>query len=189
MYRVLQEYLSERSELPESDLSRILGHFQQKKVRRNETIVDFGEICRDFYFINEGAIRIYTINSEGVELSRFFAFEKTFCTALPSFIDQKPAHEYLQAIERSELLVIPRKDFYGLVSDYSEFDRIYREILEFSFINNQKRIYSYQGYSALEKIQLLIKMQPDFLLRVSNKLAASYLGMSPSTLSRLKSKI
>ncbi|MBC9796267.1 Crp/Fnr family transcriptional regulator [Sinomicrobium weinanense] len=189
MYSILKAYLSERSELPESDLSCILDRFQWKKVRKNEIIIDFGEVCRYFYFINKGAVRIFTINSEGVELSRFFAFERTFCTTLPSFIDQQPAHEYLQAIERSELLVISRKDFYGLVSEYNEFDRIYREILEFSFISNQKRIYSFQGYSALEKVQLLLKMQPDFLLRVSNKLAASYLGMSPSTLSRLKSKI
>ena len=189
MLHNVQNYLSQKSSLSKEEITHIMTHFVEKKVKRNEILVDFDCICNQFYFIEKGAVRIYAINSEGVELSRFFAFENTFCTALPSFIDQKPTYEYLQAIEPCRLVVISRKDFYLLVDKYIEFERIYRKILEFSFINNQQRIYSYQGFTALERVQLLIKMQPDFLLRVSNKLAASYLGMSPSTLSRTKRKL
>lgn len=189
MFPSLQNYLSQKSSLPEKEISEIESYFVIKRTKRNEILINNSTISNRFYFIVEGALRIYTINSEGIELSRFFAFENTLCTALPSFIDQKSSNEFLQAIEPSLLLVINRKDFYKLVNKYHEFERIYRKILEFSFINNQQRIYSYQGFTALERVQLLIKMQPNFLLRVSNKLAASYLGMSPSTLSRVKRKL
>lgn len=185
----LQNYLSQKSSLSKEEITDIENYFVERKTKRNETLIDYNAISNYFFFIAEGAVRIYTINSEGIELSRFFAFENTFCTALPSFIDQQPSKEYLQTIEPSKLLAISRVDFYNLVDKYPEFERVYRKILEFSFINNQQRIYSYQGYTALERLQLLLKMQPDFLLRVSNKLAASYLGMSPSTLSRTKRKL
>jgi len=56
-------------------------------------------------------------------------------------------------------------------------------------MNAQKRIYGFQGFDALEKVKWVIESQPNFLLRVSNKMAASYLGISPSTLSRAKSRL
>ena len=189
MFPSLQNYLSQKSSLSDKEITHIESHFVEKKVKRNETLINYNTLSNHFYFVVKGAVRIYSINSEGVELSRFFAFENTFCTALPSFINQQSSFEYLQAIEPCRLLVINRKDFFRLVDEYHEFERIYRKILEFSFINNQQRIYSYQGFTALERVQLLIKMQPDFLLRVSNKLTASYLGMSPSTLSRTKKNL
>jgi len=189
MFPSLQNYLSQKSSLSEKEITVIESYFFAQRAKRNEILIDPNGVSDKFYFIVKGALRIYSINSEGVELSRFFAFENTFCTALPSFIDQKKSNEYLQSIEASQLLVINREDFYRLVDKYHEFERIYRKILEFSFINNQQRIYSYQGYTALERVQLLMKMQPDFLLRISNKLSASYLGMSPSTLSRTKRKL
>lgn len=189
MYLNLKNYLSKKCSFSEKDITYVISHFVEKKVKRNETLMDYRTICKQFYFIDKRAIRIYTINSDGKELSRFFAFENTFCTALPSFIDQTPSFVYLQTIEPSRLFVITIRDFYKHVVKYYDFERIYRKIHELSFINNQKRIYSFQGYTALEEVRLLIMMQPDFLLRVSNKLTASYLGMSSSTLSRTKQKL
>ena len=69
------------------------------------------------------------------------------------------------------------------------FARIYTEILELGFIMAQKRIYGFQGYDALSKVKWTLKNQPKLLVRVSNKMAASFLGISPSTLSRLKAKL
>lgn len=185
----LSQYLRKKSNLEEEVIDYIASHFQLKIVNRNEILVDFSQICREFYFINKGILRIFSVNSEGMEISRFFAFEEMFCTALPSFIDQKSANEYLQSIEKSELLVCNRNDFYRLIAQFPEFDRIYREILELGFITSQKRIYGFQGFDALEKVKWTIENQPQILQRISNKMAASYLGISPSTLSRVKSRL
>jgi len=78
---------------------------------------------------------------------------------------------------------------YKLVNEFPQFAKIYTEILELGFIVAQKRIYGFQGFDAKEKVQWVIKNQPQLLVRVSNKMAASYLGISPSTLSRIKSKL
>lgn len=189
MLEKLKLYLSNHTALEKTAIDYIGTYFNSVSVKRNEILVDYSQVCQNFYFINKGILRIYTINSEGLETSRFFAFENMFCTALPSFIDQKPAGEYLQSIEKSELMVCNRTDFYKLINKFPEFDRLYREILELGFITSQKRIYGFQGFTALEKVEWIIKNQPEILQRISNKIAASYLGISPSTLSRTKAKL
>lgn len=185
----LKKYLAERTKLTAAEIKYISSHFKLEKVKRKQNLVDFHATCSRYYFISKGSLRIFTINEEGIENTRCLAFENMFCTALPSFIDQKPAYEYLQAIEKSELLSISREDFFKLVNEFPPFDKVYREILEMAFIISQQRIYSFQGFDALEKVQWLIENQPNVLLKVSNKIAASYLGLSPSTLSRVKAKL
>ncbi|MDP3679945.1 MAG: Crp/Fnr family transcriptional regulator [Flavobacterium sp.] len=189
MYELLKKYINSRIQINDEEINLICSFFKSVRTKRNEILVRYDEICQQYYFVNKGCIRLFTINKEGSETSRFFAFEGSFGTALPSFINQQPAFEYLQTIEKSELLVISRTDFYHLVATMPEFAMIYREILELGFITAQKRIYGFQGYDALEKVKWIITHQPHFLLRVSNKMAASYLGISPSTLSRIKSKL
>lgn len=189
VYQPLASYILHRHKIGPEKLQDICSYFQPIKAHRKQLLIDYDDTCKVYYFINSGCLRIFTVSNAGVETSRYFAFDGMFVTALPSFIDQRPALEYLQAIEKSELLVISRKDFFQLVDTVPEFSQIYREILELGFVNAQKRIYGFQGFNALEKVKWVIESQPNFLLRVSNKMAASYLGISPSTLSRTKSRL
>lgn len=189
MHEKLIDYLKVHTSLNSSDIHYISNYFKLFVAKRNEILIDYSQVCENFYFINKGILRIYTLNAAGLEASRFFAFGNMFCTALPSFIDQKPAGEYLQSLEKSTLLVCNRTDFYKLIHKFPEFDKVYRQILELGFITSQKRIYGFQGFTALEKVQWTIKNQPQILQRLSNKIAASYLGISPSTLSRMKAKL
>jgi len=189
MFSLLKNFITERSEASEATLNLICSHFKIVKAKRNEILVGFDEVCKGYYFINEGCLRLFTYSDDGNPITRYFGFKGGFCTALPSFIQQKSAQEYLQAIEKSELLYINHKHFFQLVDSVPQFAMIYREILEQGFINAQKRIYGFQGFDALQKVRWAIEFQPDFLMRLSNKMAASYLGISPSTLSRIKAKM
>lgn len=189
MYDTLKEFIKSKGAIETKTLDSICLLFEKVSAKKNEIIIHYDHIANYYYFVNKGAIRLYTITNDGQEISRHFAFEGNFVTALPSFIDQKPAEEYLQTIEKSELLRISRVDFYNLVATEPIFTRIYTEILELGFIVAQKRIYSFQGYDALYKVKWIIKNQPQLILRVSNKMVASFLGISPATLSRIKAKL
>jgi len=189
MYSILEKFIKDRAETDAEKLQEICSYFKLVKTRRNEILLNYDQVCGHYYFINKGCIRLFTVDENGNEHSRYFAFKGNFATALPSFIDQKPAEEYLQTIEKSELLYISRADFYHLTDTVPQFAKIYTEILELGFISAQKRIYGFQGFDALAKIKWIIRHQPNLLLSVSNKMAASYLGISPSTLSRLKLKL
>lgn len=189
MYATLEKFITSKFTVDAETLNTIFACFKVVKTKRNEILLDYNQIAATYYFINKGCIRLFTISKDGSENSRYFAFEGNFVTALPSFIDQQVAEEYLQTIDKSELLAISREDFYHLVATIPQFAKIYTEILELGFIVAQKRIYGFQGLNALEKVQWLIKNQPKLLLTVSNKMVASYLGITASTLSRIKSKL
>jgi CRP-like cAMP-binding protein len=189
MYQSLQEFIAGKAPMDNDAMDAICSFFEVISTKRNQVLIHYDEAADYYYFVNKGAVRLFTINAEGQELSRYFAFEGTFVTALPSFIDRQPAKEYLQTIEPSELLRIKRANFYYLVRTVPVFAAIYTEILEMGFITAQQRIYGFQGDDALSKVRWVIKNQPKLLLRVSNKMVASYLGISPSTLSRIKSKL
>lgn len=189
MYFTLREFLKSKTDIGSEKLDEVCSYFKLIKTKRNEILMSFDEVCKHYYFINKGCIRLFTNTNEGSEITRYLSFEGNFATALPSFIDQQPADEFLQTIEKSELLCISRTDFYYLVNTLPQFTKIYTEILELGFIVAQKRIYGFQGFNALYKVKWVIENQPQLLIRVSNKIAASYLGISPSTLSRIKSKL
>lgn len=189
MYEKLTNKLKAGFDPGRQAIEEVLACFSPALTGRNQLLLSPGEVCKNYYFIETGALRVFTINKEGIENSRFFAFEGNFCTALPSFINQEPAMEYLQSIEKSRLLSISRSSFFEMVEKHRFFSGIYLNILETGFINAQKRIYGFQGFDAIEKVRWVIKSQPELLLRVSNKMAASYLGISPSTLSRMKAKL
>ena len=189
MIEKLHQYFKNRTIIDESTLEDICSHFTSLNTKRNQILLREGEICKDYYFVNKGCLRLFTYNSEGIETTRYFAFEGAFGTALPSFIQQTPAFEFVHTIEPSELLKISRESFFHLVDTVPQVSRVYRQILEMGFITAQKRIYGFQGFDAMEKVKWVMNYQPDFLVRVSNKMAASYLGLTPSTLSRIKAKL
>lgn len=189
MYEKLGQYFKNRTMIDDATLEHICAHFTLIKTKRNQLLLREGEVCKHYYFVNKGCLRLFTVNKDGVEGTRYFAFEGAFGTALPSLIEQTPAFEFVQTIENSELLKISRESFFHLVDTVPQFASVYRKILEMGFITAQKRIYGFQGYDAMQKVKWVMQYQPDFLVRVSNKMAASYLGLTPATLSRIKSKL
>lgn len=189
MYKQLEKYFKSRIEIDDKTLSYIYSYFKFRKTKRNEFLLKEGEICNNFYFVNKGCIRLFNINKEGEEATRYFHFEDSLGTALSSLINQQPSFEFMQTIEPSELLVINREDYFHLVNIVPQFGFIYRQILELAYIKSQERIYCFQGLDAVEKVRWVLTNQTKLLTRLSNKMVASYLGLTPQTLSRLKSKI
>lgn len=189
VYQLLTKYLQERISLSDAQYELIFSLFKLRKVNRNEIFFNKGMICQHFYFVNKGCIRMFYIHSDGTEITRYFAFEKNFGTALASFITQKPSLEYIQAIEKSEVLSILRNDFYQLLEIIPSLEKIYRRILENAHDINSQRIESLLGKNAKDRYLSLLKQNPEIIQRIPNKLVASYLGISPETLSRAKTLI
>ena len=181
----LFQYIQSKTRLDDSAMERIGACFSCKKLKRNEHLLIEGNVCRYNYFVN----RFYSINEQGQELIRYFAFEGKFGTALSSFIEEQSATENIQAIEKTEVLAIARTDFYHLVDTMSAMNAIYRDVLEMAYVTSQQRIYDFQGQPALERLKWLLQYQPNALTRLPSKMVAAYLGVTPYTLSRLKAEL
>lgn len=189
MFDSLYNYFKNGVGITPEQFDNIRGYFEQSILNRNQFLLRAGETCRHMYFVNAGCIRFFTINKEGHEMTRYFAFENKFGTALTSFINQKPSIEFMQSVIRSEVLKIKRQDFYHLVDSMPEVSSVYQNMLEQAYIMSQQRIYGFQGYSALERLKWLMAHHPKILSKLSSKVIASYLGVTQYTLSRLKSEL
>jgi hypothetical protein len=132
---------------------------------------------------------LYEIDKKGNEVTAYFAFENSIITVLPSFILQKPSLDFLIAHEHSTVFTINRADFLMLKETYSEFSKLYGNFVEFAAIHAQMRIYSFLGMEGIDKLRWVMEHEPQLLQRVSSKVVASYLGMTNSTLSKLKAKL
>lgn len=189
MYQLLYKYIHSKTKIDFAAFMELSKYFQLKKVKKNEFLIMKGDVCKINMFVNKGCLKFYNINEKGNENIRYFAIEGKFGTALSSFIEQQPSFEFVQAIEKSEVLIISRKDFFHLVNTEPHINLIYRDMLEMAYVTSQKRIYGLQGATALERLKWLMAYHPKILSRLSNKDIASYLGVTPYTLSRLKSEL
>ncbi|WP_194777989.1 Crp/Fnr family transcriptional regulator [Pararhodonellum marinum] len=189
MHPLLREYFQRLSPVADQDIEYLSPYFTEKTYKKNEFLLREGEICKYNYFVISGCLRLFTTNKEGVENTRYLAFEGKFGTSFTSLISEKPAFENIQCLEKTTVLRIFRDDFYHLVETEPLINKVYRNILESAYITTQKRIYDFQGADSLERVQWLLEHQPKILSRLSNKVVASYLGITPYTLSRLKAKL
>ena len=189
MDQQLKQYLSQRAPFSEEALQLIGMHFKLLKAKRGEVLCSTGELARHFYFVKRGCLRMYEIDSKGNEVTGYFALEDSIITAVTSFILQKPSRDFLVAYEPSELLVISRGDFLKLTETIPHFQQVYHQFMEFAFIHSQMRIYSFLGMEGIDKLRWVMEHEPKLLTRVSSKAVASYLGMTNSTLSKLRAKL
>ncbi|TGN24246.1 Crp/Fnr family transcriptional regulator [Empedobacter tilapiae] len=189
MEELLISYIKSKISITDEDIVNILSYFRPLKLKKNELLLTHGQSSQRTYFVTKGCLRIFFINEDGQDSTRYFAFENQFATALVSFITSEPSEEYLQAVEDSEVYYITHKDFYHLLEIVPQWEKFYRIYLEIAYVTNTKRLMSFLIQDALEKYRQLLDENPTIVQRLSNKMVASYLNISQATLSRLKPKL
>lgn len=188
MYEQLAKFIKEKIIISDEEIDSILPFFKTLSVKKNEFLVSHGEFGQQLYFVEKGCLRIFFINEEGQESTRFIAFENNFASALVSFITEATAVEYVQALEDSQLLYIDRNDFFNLLEKYPVWEKFYRYYLEFAYVTNTNRLMSFITMDARMRYEKLLKERPIVVKRLPSKVVASFLNISQETLSRLKSK-
>src|ERR1700712_2633183 len=106
MYPLLKKYLSRDISITDEQFSAASKLFHLKTTKRNEVLVESGDISRYMYFVNKGYLRIFLLNADGKESTRFLVPQGRFGTSFPSFILQEPSLAYVQSVGPSELLMI-----------------------------------------------------------------------------------
>jgi len=189
MEEQLTSYIQNTISVTAEELEVILARFQLTKLKKNEVVLANGETSQRTFFVVKGCLRIFFINEDGQEATRYFAFENQFATALVSFITSDASEEFIQAVEDTEVYSISHEDFYELLDSVPQWEKFYRIYLETAYVTNTRRLMSFLVKDALEKYRQLLQENPVVVRRLSNKMVASYLNISQETLSRLKSKL
>ncbi|MES2267145.1 MAG: Crp/Fnr family transcriptional regulator [Bacteroidota bacterium] len=187
-YHLLKQQLTATMHLSGEQVDLFCSKFRHKTTARNEILLHAGEVNPYLYYINSGCLRVFMLDVNGKESTRFLVTEGRFGTAFPSFTLQEPSLAAIQSIEPSDILYISHRDFNDLLDNFPGWEHEYRLGLEKDYIASIKRIESLITMDAKQRYQLLLQTNPSLIQRLPSKIIADYLGISQETLSRLKSK-
>lgn len=185
----LIDFVQKKVGLNNDDYKRIDDYFEIQTVKKNEIFLNSGDVCKHIYFVRKGILRTFHINSNGTEFTRLIAKENQFCTILISFQEKIASPAFIQALEDCVLFRISQENFLRFVSQSESAKKIYTTILE-EFQNYQiKRLEFLTQYSPQQKTEIFITENPELESRITDKIIASYLQITPETYSRCKKKL
>jgi CRP-like cAMP-binding protein len=175
--------------ISDADFSVVSGVFTPRKLRRRQYFLQAGEVCKYFAFVLKGALRQYSVDEKGQEHIMQFAVENWWVGDRESFLMLTPSKFNIDVLEDCQLLLITNADLQELFHTVPTIAVMTREMDQRNFIATQKRLYASIGHSAEERYAELLREHPDYLQRFPQHMIASYLGISPETLSRVRHKV
>ena len=154
------------------------------ELKRYDFLDQPGKRETNLYIIASGSFRIYFPNNEE-EICVGFGYPGTLICSYPSFISQQPSQYYIQALTRSKLYHIARNDFYGLFDTFPQLERSWRLQEEQALLGKIEREVELLTFTPVERYQRLLERSPHIFQIIPKKYIASYLRMTPETMSRL----
>jgi CRP-like cAMP-binding protein len=146
-----------------------------------------GETCKDLVFVQKGCLRLYYLKDD-IEVSVWFAFEHSSAIEIYSFISEKPSNYFLQAIEDSEILYLPKSELNKLYKQTPKMQEMMRNFWEDVILNLINRFTSLQKDSTEKRYKELLS-KTGYLQSIPQKYLASFLGVTPTSLSRIRKQI
>jgi CRP-like cAMP-binding protein len=189
MFEKLVESVSQKITLSAEDLETLKPFFIPKKVRKRQYILNAGDVCQYITFVESGLLRSFTVDNEGHEHVVQFASEGWWISDVGSFVSRKDALYNIEALEDSELLHLTPEAMDDLLLQLPVMERFFRILMQNNIISLQRRVIAYMSLSAEEKYLKLMEVAPDIMNRASQQHIASYLSVTPETLSRIRKKV
>ena len=189
MFNLLRTHIEKRVQLTDEEFKVISKFFIPKKLRRKQFLLHEGEVCKNIGFVNYGCLREYTIDNKGSEHIIQFAIEDWWISDPNSFLSGLPSTYNIDALENSEVLLLEKSAREKLLDSCPKMERFFRILIEANFVATQRRITESLSTSAEERYLKFIKTYPKLIEQVSQNHIASYLGITPQSLSRIRKEL
>lgn len=188
MFQNINDYAARSVSLTAEETALFNEILEYRKIPKKTRLLTAGDICNFEAYINKGCIREYIIDENGAEVTLQFAVEDWWVSDLASFQDQSPAHMNIETLEDCELLILTRASKEKLLNEAPKLERMFRLMLQRHLTVVQKRLFKTISTTAMEKYLEFINRYPGIPQRVPQHYIASYLGISPEFLSKLRTR-
>jgi CRP-like cAMP-binding protein len=183
----LKAFITKYVMLSDAELESISSKFKNKTVTKNSYLLRQGDICSDLLVVKKGCIRLYYLKDD-IEVSVWFAFPHSSALEVYSFISENPTDYFLQAIEDSEVWYLPKEELDRLYQVQPKIQEMMKNFWEDVILNLINRFTALQKDSA-EKRYLDLLTKPAYLETIPQKYLASFIGVTPTSLSRIRKQI
>jgi len=180
----LKDFITNYVNLSEGEMQDLIARFKSKTLKKNDYLLREGETCKDLAFVQYGCLRLYYIRDD-IEVSVWFTFPKSSAIEIYSFISEKPSNYFIQAIEDSEVLYLPKIEINKLYQSQPKMQEMMRNYWEDVVLSLIDRFTALQKDSA-EKRYLDLLNKPTYLDSIPQKYLASFIGVTPTSLSRIR---
>lgn len=182
IFNYFQKYLP--FNLAEKEL--ITSKVTLRNIKRKQMILQEGLVCKHYFFVVEGCFKMYAIDEKGNQHNLQFAAENDWITDIGSFHSEKPSKLFIEAIEPSVILQIEQQDLYFLYQNITKLNIIFKVIIEHKFIELQNRVLQNISSTAQQRYLIFLEQYPHLAQRIPNTQIASYLGITPEFLSKIR---
>ncbi len=189
MFSLLRAHIEKRVHLTDDEFNIVAKYFVTKTIKKHQFLLNEGIVCKHIGFVNSGCLREYTIDSKGIEHITQFAIKDWWVSDLHSFLSGLPATNNIDALQDSELLLLEKSAREELLDNCPKMERFFRLLIEANQIATRERITDSLGASAEERYLKFIKTYPKLFELVPQNQIASYLGITPQSLSRIRKEL
>ena len=175
--------------LSEHDFDKFIKLVFEKSFEKRDLLVEEGGFCNYIYFIEQGACYSYLTDEKGEKHVIQFALEDYWISDLYSFFSGKKAIYSIEALEHTKVLALNKDSFQKACDTIPSFDRFFRILLQNAYVTIQQRMVKTNSEEGENLYKEFSKIHPDFIQRIPQYLIASYLGVKPESLSRIRKGI
>lgn len=183
---LLIEHFRKFVSIDSNEEDAILSHFELIKMPKKTFLLQKGEICDSSFFVTEGCLKLYSLDHNGVEHIILFGPQNWWITDMFSLLSETPSELYIETILPTSYYQITRKKQLELLENFPKLEKHFRILLENHTISNHKRIRQNLELTAKERYEIFCNRYPSLIQTIPQKLIASYLGVTPEFLSKLR---
>jgi len=188
MYTALLTHIKKFVPLNEEETDMLIACLRYKKIKKKELLLKEEQVCTANYFVLKGCFRMYFIQENGIEQIVQFGIENWWITDYQSLDWQEPSRFYIQAVEPAEVAVLDHNAAHGLFDKIPVLDRYFRLIVQRAYAASQQRVRFIYSFSGAERYHHFCDSFPGFMQRVPQYMVASYLGLTPEFVSKIKNQ-
>ena len=185
----LKAHIAETDNFSDEEFEKIISIFTVSTLKKKEFFNQQGNLCKHLAFVNSGCLRAFHTDDKGDEFTMYFAFLNWWVGDKTSFYSGTPSRFSVQALEDTEIFYADKTNWETALDEIPTFEKWYRVKTRKSYEATQQKIIDTQTESAEEKYLKLLKNAPDIVQRIPQHYIASYLGIKPQSLSRIRKNI